>query len=109
MATKTKQAGEGEPKTPEEAGIGELAEWAGIYEPDPLVAAEIIWRYAAKVLAPRALAQHPTTIERGEDGRYVAWLPNLDPIRNNGLALIVVRLDANEGTGDYTVTLDSTL
>ncbi len=57
MAKRAKQAKGGEGETPEEERIGELAAWAGIYEPDPLVAAEIIWRYAAKVLTPRALAQ----------------------------------------------------
>ena len=40
-----------------ESGRGFLSEWAGIYEPDPLVAAQIVWRYAAKVLTPRALAE----------------------------------------------------
>ncbi|WP_375203070.1 hypothetical protein [Hyphococcus sp.] len=53
----TKQAKEDERKTPAALGFGELADWAGIYEPAPLVAAEIVWRYAAKVLAPRALAE----------------------------------------------------
>ncbi|WP_375205889.1 hypothetical protein [Hyphococcus sp.] len=57
MAKRAKQAKEGEGETPEEERIGELAEWAGIHEPDCLVAAQIVWKYAEKVLTPRALAE----------------------------------------------------
>lgn len=59
----------------------------------------------------RALDRHPAAIEPDEEGTYTAWLPSLDPIRNNRLVLIVVRLDAGRevgATGNYTIALNAT-
>ena len=54
---KEKWAKPGEYKTPAEIGYGELAQWADMYCDDGEVAHHVAWRYAAKVLAPRRLAQ----------------------------------------------------
>ena len=58
---------------------------------------------------PHPLTPHPRAMEGGEGDLYVEWLPELDTAKNEALALIVVRLDADTGTGaagGYTITLD---
>lgn len=59
---------------------------------------------------PRALTPHPRALGEDDGGLHVEWIPHLDTARCDRLALVIVRLDANEGpssTGSYTITLDS--
>ncbi len=60
---------------------------------------------------PRALTSHPKAMNKDDGDRYVEWIPRLDTVRSDRLALLVVRLDTDERTnpaGDYTVTLEPT-
>jgi hypothetical protein len=58
---------------------------------------------------PRALTLQPEQTTRGEDGLYTFSIFRLEPAKNDRLALVITRLDANEDdmAGSYTVTLTS--
>lgn len=59
---------------------------------------------------PRALTPQPARLAKVNGDLYALSLPRLDP-QCERLAVIVTRLDADEGTGptgNYTITLDST-
>lgn len=66
---------------------------------------------SSKIEQSRALTLHPSPIEKNDEGLYVEWIPNLDPLTYDRLALIIVRLDADKSTaspGKYTIRLDVT-
>jgi hypothetical protein len=57
-----------------------------------------------------ASTPHPRTLDEGNGNSYIEWIPNLDILEWDRLALIVVRLDAQDeadSTGEYTITLES--
>jgi hypothetical protein len=59
---------------------------------------------------PRALTLHPETMSEGHGNIYVHSIPHLDPREYDRLAIIITRLDADEGIdpmGNYRITLDS--
>jgi hypothetical protein len=69
-----------------------------------------VWRLGStRGKTPRALMPQPEPMLAGKEGLYSSTIPRLDPATSDRLALIITRLDADEGadaTGSYTIILD---
>jgi hypothetical protein len=69
-----------------------------------------IWKLGPGLAKPRAATLHPDTVPQSQDGAHVYVIAQVDIEAYDRLALIITRLDADEGAdpaGKYHITLAS--
>jgi hypothetical protein len=70
-----------------------------------------VWQLGPGYGAPRAITPEPEVISQAADAGYAYVIPAVNTMASNGLALIITRLDPDEGTGSdgaYTVKVTPT-